>query len=161
GDLNNDGRLDLVLTNGYVSADRGANYWYDYSLIAGANSGIIGDAANWPDMKGRSLAGYQHKRVWLSRGGKFIDVAQAVGVTDTWDGREVALDDLWNRGVLDVILANQKGPLLIYKNTALPENRWIQIELEGTKSNRSAIGAQVKVYWNDQVQIQEVSGGNG
>jgi hypothetical protein len=161
GDLNNDGQLDLFLTNGYISADRTANYWYDYSLIAGANSGIIGDAANWPSMKGRSLAGYQHKCVWLNRGGKFIDVAQAVGVTDTWDGRAVALVDLWNRGVLDVVLANQKGPLLIYKNTVLPENRWVQFELEGSKSNRSAIGAQVKVFWNDQVQIQEVSGGNG
>jgi hypothetical protein len=161
GDLNNDGRLDLFLTNGYISADRSANYWYDYSLIAGANSGIIGDAANWPDMKGRSLAGYQHKCVWLNRGGKFVDVAQAVGVTDTWDGRAVALADLWNRGVLDVVLANQKGPLLIYKNTTLAENRWIEFELSGTKSNRSAIGAQVKLFWNDQVQVQEVSGGAG
>ena len=37
----------------------------------------------------------------------------------------------------------------------------MQFELEGTKSNRSAVGAQVKVHWNNQVQIQEVSGGNG
>jgi hypothetical protein len=161
GDLNNDGHLDLFLTNGYISADRSANYWYDYSLIAGAHSGIIGDAAHWPAMKGRSLAGYQHKCVWLGQGGKFTDVAQAVGVTDTWDGRAVALVDLWNRGVLDVVLANQKGPLLLYKNTALPENRWVQFEMVGTKSNRAAIGAQVKFFWNDQVQIQEVSGGNG
>ncbi len=160
GDLNNDGWLDLFLTNGYVSADRNANYWYDYSLIAGANTSIIGDAANWPDMKGRSLAGYQHKCLWLNRGDKFIDIAQAVGVTDTWDGRAVVLVDLWNRGVLDVVLANQKGPLLVYKNTVVPDNRWIQFELEGSKSNRSAIGAQVKVFWNNQVQIQEVSGGN-
>jgi hypothetical protein len=161
GDLNNDGLLDLVLTNGYISADRGKSYWYDYSLIAGANKLIIGDAINWPDMKGRSLAGYQHKCVWLNRGGKFDDVCQAVGVTDQHDGRAVVLVDLWNRGVLDVVLANQKGPLLIYKNIVAPENTWVQFELEGTKSNRAAIGAQVKLHWNDQVQVQDVSGGSG
>jgi len=161
GDLNNDGRVDLFLTNGYISADKKANYWYDYSRIAGANTAIIHDAANWPNMKGRSLAGFQHKCVWLNRGGKFDDVAQAVGVTDTSDGRAVALVDLWNRGVLDVVVANQKGPLLIYKNTVAEDCDWIQFDLEGTKSNRNAIGAQVKLHWNNQVQIQEVSGGSG
>src|SRR5207247_518694 len=84
-----------------------------------------------------------------------------VGVTDTCDGRAVVLVDLWNRGVLDVVLANQKGPVLLYKNTVAKENDWIQFELEGTRSNRSAIGAQVKLFWNGQVQVQEVSGGAG
>jgi hypothetical protein len=82
-------------------------------------------------------------------------------VTDTYDGRAVALADLWNRGVLDVVVANQNGPLLVYRNTVVPENRWIEFELEGTTSNRSAIGAQVTLFWNGQQQIQEVSGGSG
>jgi hypothetical protein len=100
--------------------------------------------------------------VWLNDGsGKFVDVAQAVGVTDTYDGRSVAFADLWNRGVVDVLVANERGPLLIYKNTVTPENKWIEFELEGTKSNRSAIGAQVTVFWNGQQQVQEVSGGSG
>ncbi len=161
GDLNNDGLVDLFLTNGYISADRNATYWYDYSLIAGAHKDIIIDAKKWPAMKGRSLGGYQQKCLWLNRNGKFDDVCRAVGVGDTYDGRAVALVDLWNRGCLDVVVANQKGPLLVYKNTVVPENHWIQFELEGTKSNRSAIGAQVRLYWNKQVQVQEVSGGNG
>ena len=162
GDLNNDGTLDLYLTNGYVSLDRNRSYWYDFSKVAGGNSTIIGDARNWPAMEGRSLSGYQQKRVWLNDGaGKFVDVAQAVGVTDTYDGRSVALADLWNRGVLDVVVANQSGPLLVYKNTVTPENEWIEFELEGTASNRSAIGAQVTLFWNGQQQVQEVSGGSG
>jgi enediyne biosynthesis protein E4 len=161
GDLNNDGLLDLYLTNGYISADRDKKpYWYDYSLIAGANQAIISDAKNWPAMKGRSLAGYQQKCLWLNKGGKFVDIAQAVGATDTYDGRAVALVDLWNRGVLDVVVANQKGPLLVYKNTVVKENQWIQFELEGTKCNKSAIGARVRLSWNGQEQLQEVSGGN-
>jgi enediyne biosynthesis protein E4 len=162
GDLNNDGNLDLYLTNGYVSADRGTSYWYDFSKVAGGNSAIISDARNWPPMQGRSLSGYQQKCLWINDGaGKFTDVAQAVGATDTYDGRSVALADLWNRGVLDVVVANQRGPLLVYKNTASTDNRWIAFELEGTESNRSAIGAQVRVFWNGAQQVQEVSGGTG
>lgn len=162
GDLNNDGTLDLFLTNGYVSLDRGRSYWYDFSKIAGGHSLIIEDARNWPPMDGRSLSGYQHKDVWLNDGmGHFVDVAQSVGVTDTHDGRAVAFADLWNRGVLDVIVANQRGPLLIYKNTVTPENKWIEFSLEGTTSNRSAIGAEVTLYWNGEEQKQEVSGGSG
>jgi hypothetical protein len=162
GDLNNDGTLDLYLTNGYISLDRNRSYWYDFSKVAGGNSAIIGDAKNWPAFDGRSLSGYQTKLVWLNDGaGKFVDVAQAVGATDIYDGRSVALVDLWNRGVLDVVVANQNGPLLLYKNTVAPQNEWIEFELEGTSSNRSAIGAQVTLFWNAQKQVQEVSGGSG
>lgn len=68
--------------------------------------------------------------------------------------------------MLDVVVANQNGPLLIYKNTVAPENAWIEFELEGSGvnhqgSNRSAIGAEVTVFWNGQQQVQEVSGGSG
>jgi hypothetical protein len=162
GDLNNDGTLDLYLVNGYISANRNTNYWYDFSKIAGGNSTIISDAAQWPSMDGRSLSGFQNKRVWLNDGaGKFVNVAQAVGVGDVYDGRAVATVDLWNRGVLDVIVANQKGPLLIYKNTVAPENKWIAFELEGTASNRSAIGAEVRLFWDGRQQVQQVAGGSG
>ena len=162
GDLNNDGTLDLYLVNGYVSADQNKSYWYDFSKVAGGNTAIISDAANWPAMEGRSLSGYQQKRVWLNDGaGKFVDVAQAVGATDHYDGRSVALVDLWNRGALDVVVANQRGPLLIYKNTVSTKNMWIEFDLEGTLSNRSAIGAEVRLFWNGQQQVQQVSGGSG
>jgi hypothetical protein len=60
-----------------------------------------------------------------------------------------------------VIVANQRGPLLLYKNTVQPGRHWMDIELEGAASNRSAIGARVAVRWKGQVQVQEVSGGSG
>jgi len=162
GDLNNDGTLDLYLVNGYVSANRNTNYWYDFSKIAGGNSTIISDAEHWPSMDGRSLSGYQQKRVWLNDGaGRFVNVAQAVGASDVYDGRAVAMVDLWNRGVLDVVVANQRGPLLVYKNTVAPENKWIGFELEGTASNRSAIGAEVRVFWDGKQQVQQITGGGG
>ncbi|PWT79475.1 MAG: CRTAC1 family protein [Blastocatellia bacterium] len=162
GDLNNDGTLDLYLVNGYVSAGERTSYWYDFAQIAVGHSAIIADAKNWPAMKGRSLSGYQRKRVWMNDGlGRFTDVAQVVGVTDVYDGRAVALADLANRGMLDVIVANQNGPLLIYRNTVQAGRHWIDFDLEGRASNRSAIGARVEVQWNNQTQVQEVSGGSG
>jgi enediyne biosynthesis protein E4 len=162
GDLNNDGYVDLYLTNGYISADRDRNYWYDFAKVAGGNTAIISDAKNWPPMEGRSLSGYQQKRVWINDGaGQFFEVAQVVGVTDRNDGRAVALADLWNRGVLDALVANQQGPLLLYKNSVAPDQQWIAFELEGSVSNRSAIGTQVRLFWKGQEQVQEVSGGSG
>ncbi len=162
GDLNNDGNLDLFLTNGYVSADKNTNYWYDFAKVTVGNNTIIGDAANWAAMDGRSLSGFQQKKVWINDGaGRFNDVAQIVGVNETFDGRAVAFADLWNRGVLDVIVANQKAPILIYKNTVAPENKWVSFDLEGSTSNKSAIGTQVRVFWNGKQQLQEIHGGSG
>jgi hypothetical protein len=175
GDLNNDGRLDLYLTNGYISADRGKSYWYDYGKIAGGLKGLIQDARYWPPIGDQSLAGYQVKCLWLNRGGGFTDIAAAVGVSDTHDGRAVALGDLFNRGVLDVVVANQNGPLLLYRNTVAAGRDWVQFELTGGArpgreqgwSNRSAIGAEVRLSWRQgadgppQEQLQVVTAGDG
>ena len=162
GDLNNDGYLDVYLVNGYVSGNPRTSYWYDFSEITGGNARIISDAKNWPAMNGRSLSGYEQKRLWLNGGdGRFTEVSQAVGATDTYDGRAIALADLENRGVLDVLVANQAGPLLLYRNQVQAGRNWIELDLEGTASNRDAIGAQVRLDWNGQQQLQEVVAASG
>lgn len=162
GDFNNDGNLDLFLTNGYISLDRNRSYWYDFAKVASGNSTIIGNAANWPAFDGRSLSGYQEKRVWLNDGdGHFENVARAVGVTDRYDGRSVAVADLFNNGELDVVVATQNGPVILYKDHANPANQWIEFKLEGTRSNEEAIGAELTLYWNGEKQLQEVQSGSG
>jgi hypothetical protein len=162
GDFNNDGTQDLYVVNGYVSAGERSSYWYDFSVIAVGHSTIIGDAKNWPAMKGRSLSGFQRKRLWLNDGlGTFTEVAQTVGVTDAYDGRAVALADFGNRGALDVVVANQRGPLLLYRNSVDPARHWLDFDLEGTTSNRGAIGARVEVHWNGKVQRQDVVAASG
>jgi enediyne biosynthesis protein E4 len=162
GDLNNDGWLDLFVTNGFVSGETQESYWYDYSMVAGGHRNIIADAHNWPAMRGRSLSGYQEDRVWLNDGaGRFRDATPVLRSVTLHDGRAVAFADLWNRGVLDVVVAYQRGPLMVYKNTVAPSQGWIDFALEGTRSNRSAIGAEVQLYWGGMKQVQQIEGGNG
>jgi hypothetical protein len=162
GDLNNDGQLDLFVTNGYVSGDTRESYWYDYSMVVGGYRNIIADASNWPAMRGRSLSGYQQDRVWLNDGvGRFRDVTRAVGAVNAHDGRAVVFVDLWNRGVLDAVVANQRGPLLVYRNSATPQHGWMAFALDGTRSNRSAIGAEVRLYRDGTHQLRQIEGGNG
>jgi hypothetical protein len=84
------------------------------------------------------------------------------------------MGDLFNRGVLDVVVANQKGPALLYRNTANEENGWIQFQLIGGArpgreegwSNRDAIGAQLLLEWHSGAdgaahrQLQIVTAGD-
>jgi len=161
GDLNNDGLLDLFVANGFISADSTRDYWYAMSKIAGAQGNIFEDAKNWPPIGTASLSGYERSRVLLNRGqAGFIDVAPEAGVTDLLDGRGVAMADLFNRGLLDVVVANEKGRALVYKNTANPSH-WIEFKLVATRSNRSAIGAEVTAEIGPGRQRQVVDGGSG
>jgi len=162
GDLDNDGRNELFIVNGYVSGDRSRSYWYAMSKIAGANGNVFEDARTWPAIGTASLSGYERSRVLVNRGlAGWSDVAAAAGVTDEYDGRAVALADLFNRGVLDVVVANQNQPALVYKNTVRPGNHWIAFQLVGTRSNRCAIGAEVTVAAGGTRQLRVVDGGSG
>ena len=162
GDLDNDGLLDLFVTNGFVSASRERDYWYGMSKVAGGVGGVFEDATKWEPMEDRSLSGYERSRVLLGCGDcKFEDVAVAAGVNDLEDGRAVAFADLFRRGVLDVVVANQNGPLMIYKNEVDPARNWIQFELRASVSNRSAIGAEVTLHAGGRMQKQVVLAGNG
>ncbi|MGH7521294.1 MAG: ASPIC/UnbV domain-containing protein, partial [Gemmatimonadales bacterium] len=75
------------------------------------------------------------------------------------------------RGVLDVVIAHQKGRALLYRNRSpSPEGRggqgvrpghWLELKLVGSRSNRSAIGAEVTVEFGAARQRQVVDGGIG
>lgn len=162
GDLNNDGANELVVLNGFISADRGTDYWYSMSKIAGANSRLFEDAKSWPAFGNASLSGYERSRVYFNRGlAGWVDVAAAVGMRDEYDGRAVALADLSNRGAVDVIVANQNQPALLYRSYPDSANHWIALKLVGRRSNRSAIGAEVVVETGELKQRRVVDGGMG
>ncbi len=162
GDLDNDGWLDLFVTNGFVSANPERDYWYGMSKVAGGAGGVFEDATKWEPMGDRSLSGFERSRVLLGCGAcRFEDVALSAGVDDLYDGRAVAFADLFKRGALDAIVANQNGPLLVYRNEVDPTRNWIQFELRASVSNRSAIGAELTLHFGERRQVQAVLAGNG
>lgn len=161
-DFNNNGNVDLYVANGYVSAEPNTDYWYDYAKVVGGNRNIIIDANNWPAMNGRTFSGYQSNKLWLNDGaGRFREVANIVGGGLDLDSRAIAYADLFGTGSMDLIVANQNQPVIIYRNNVTKEHNWIGFDLTGTKSNRSAIGAVIDLYWDGKKSRKMVSAGDG
>lgn len=161
-DFNNDGNQDIYVTNGYVSAEPDTDYWYDYSRVVGGNRAIIGDAVNWPAMNNRTFSGYQENKLWLNDGaGRFREVGANVGGALNLDSRAIAAADFFGTGAMDIIVANQNQPVKLYRNHVRDDHHWIGLDLSGTKSNRSAIGAIVYLHYHDsKVTKKYVSGGD-
>jgi hypothetical protein len=80
--------------------------------------------------------------------GTFVDVAAAIGggFSQPKVGRGLAYGDFDRDGDLDLLVTTNKGPAFLYRNDQTAGNRSIRIYLVGTKSNRDAIGAAVKIY---------------
>jgi len=61
---------------------------------------------------------------------------------------------------VDILLTTNNGPAYLYRNDQLAGNRSIRFRLTGTKSNRDAIGAIVRIFYNGQSQSCVVKGGS-
>lgn len=169
GDLDLDGWQDLVVVNGFISADTERDYWYDMGKVAGGNGAVFEDALNWPPFEGRSLSGYERTRVLKNRLGRsFVEVGGEVGVTDVYDGRGVVLADLDLDGRLDMVVANQGQPMVVYRNEPPPTGagNWVTLDLvpaprtEGG-SNPDAAGAHCLARFGPHTQLRVIVLGGG
>ena len=95
--------------------------------------------------------------------GKFVDVTDQCGdaLKQKHAGRGVAFDDLDNRGLIDVVILNSNDKPTILRNESVTGNHWIQIRLQGVKTNRDGVGARVYVVAGDLKQMDEVHSGRG
>ena len=80
-------------------------------------------------------------------GKKFVDVSAASGDVfhQAWAARGLAVGDINNDGKVDAVVTSNDGPAWVLLNQTQTANHWITLKLVGTKSNRDAIGAQVRV----------------
>ncbi|HEY6338907.1 MAG TPA: CRTAC1 family protein, partial [Candidatus Sulfotelmatobacter sp.] len=112
----------------------------------------------------RGNVGYaQPPQLFLNTGkGSFRDVAGEVagGFDQPKVGRGLAYADFDRDGDLDVLLTTNNGPAYLYRNDQLNGNRSIRFRLVGTKSNRDAIGAMVRVFTAGMTQSRMVKGGS-
>ena len=132
-DFDNDGWLDLIAVNGHV-----------YPQVDEAKIGI---------------SFREPGQLFLNqRDGTFRDVSGQVGpaLKVPRVGRGLAVGDLFNDGVQEVVVENLEGEPVIFRPQGGPRNHWISLELAGTKSNKLALNARVKIAAGDLTQTDEV-----
>jgi hypothetical protein len=135
-DFDNDGWRDIFISTGHV----------------------------FPEISGRKLAiTYEERKILYRNLGKarFEDVSAKAGpgITDPRTSRGCAFGDFDNDGDVDILVNNMNEPPSLLRNDCRTGNNWIKVKCVGTKSNRSAIGARVKVVTGKHAQIDEVMSG--
>ena len=131
-DYDNDGWPDIFMVNGHV----------------------------YPDVKSGE---YRQRRILYRNGGagKFTDISAAAGpaVMEKSSARGLSVGDYDNDGRPDLLITNMNERLSLLRNT-LPAGNSITLKLIGQKSNRSAIGAAVRVTTGNRSLTGEVRSGS-
>ncbi|NNN07429.1 MAG: CRTAC1 family protein [Elusimicrobia bacterium] len=152
-DLNNDGLLDLVVANGFISQTTGTphGYWFKFATLVSGPKFLSGRPNVWPPfLDNTRFTGPQRDCVFINTGRGFVDVARDIGFDPyAHEGRGVAVIDFMNDGRLGMVVANQNQEPDLYRNDTPRRGSWIGLRLIGTKSNRDAIGAAVSAVLDD------------
>ncbi len=135
-DVDNDGWLDLIFVSGQV----------------------------YPQMGGLPGAGYEQPKVLnINQGnGTFCDASTQTGpaLQEKRVSRGVAIGDLFNDGNVDVVIEDLDGPPMILRNKGIPGRHWVSFELAGTKTNRLALNARIKLTAGGMTQTSQVLSGS-
>jgi enediyne biosynthesis protein E4 len=133
-DLDNDGFPDILWVTGTVFPELQPHY------------------ARYPRRSPRIL--FRNRR-----DGTFVELGDAAGpgISAAHNSRGCAFGDFDNDGDLDILIMNKNEPPSLLRNDAPPGNHWLKVRLEGTRSNRSAIGSRVIVRYGGKVQAQCVT----
>ena len=110
----------------------------------------------------RSLPSLRYREPMLlarNTGNGFVDVSAESGAAFQRPcvARGLAVGDLDNDGRLDAVVTTNEGPAYILHNETATQNHWLLLKLTGHKSNRDAIGAEVKITTSDRQQMATVT----
>ncbi|PYV10342.1 MAG: RNA-binding protein [Acidobacteria bacterium] len=135
-DFDNDGWPDIFIANGHV----------------------------YPEVDTAPMdSSYEQRKIlyWNLRNGKFEDVSLrgGPGVLLKRSARGVAFGDLFNTGQIDIVINNMNAPPTVLHNSSPGRNHSLLVQLIAAQSNRSAIGARVRVEVGDHRMIEEVRSG--
>jgi hypothetical protein len=131
-DYDNDGRVDLFVVNGSTLQESGDE---------------------------RSLVPMTDQLFWNRNADDgFYDVSSVAGeyFGQAFVGRGAAFGDYDNDGDVDVFVVNHGGPGVLLRNDGGNRQHWLEVQLEGVRSNRSAIGAKLRLVTGLTVQVREV-----
>jgi hypothetical protein len=135
-DYDNDGRRDLFMANGHVLDNiqlyhAATRYAEPKLMFRNAGAGLFEDVSGQlgPDLLVPRVS------------------------------RGAAIGDFDNDGDLDILVSNNGQPPQLLRNDGGNSNHWLQLLLVGTRSNRDAVGARVKVTAGDMVLYDERKGG--
>jgi hypothetical protein len=135
-DCDLDGSLDLIAVNGHID-DTVRNV--------------------------RNVGYAQPPQLFLNNGkGSFREVGAEAGggFSSPKVGRGLAIGDFDRDGDADVLMTTNNGPAYLFRNDQIIGNHSIRFRLVGTKSNRDAIGARVKIFSNGTAQTRMVRSGS-
>jgi hypothetical protein len=186
GDIDGDGRPDIVMTglknetyevflnDGHGMFDDGSTRTDLLNLSRKWNGWGCGladlDNDGWLDLfvagGGLDTEDAQSNRVFRNRGGHFEDVTDNVGEQFQQPAlhRGVVFADFDRDGRLDAAVTALNAPIELWWNRTpreSPARHWLQLRLTGRKSNRSAIGAEVRCHAGGRLQLRTVSGSMG
>jgi hypothetical protein len=133
-DLDNDGYPDILEVTGTIYPELEARYPDRYPSRS-------------PRLVFRNLGNGRFKELGSEAG---------PGIAAPHTSRGCAFGDFDNDGDMDILVMNQNEPPSLLRNDAPPGNHWLKVRLEGTKSNRSAIGARIIARYGARSQAQAV-----
>lgn len=136
-DADGDGRLDIAVVSGHVS--------------------FLVDEDGDPNNTLR-----QRAQLYLNVGkGRFRDVSAQAGAyfREAHLGRGLAVADYDNDGRPDLAVSNSGEPAVLLHNQSETPHHWVRLDLEGTKSNRDAVGAEVTLRVGGERIVRHRKGG--
>ena len=175
GDLNNDGHLDIYITNLYANTlllNNGDGTYTDITEEAEVGDQGMGWGTIWLDCDNDGLSDiYVANDSYFSPfpnllyhnegDNSFASIAHDTPLSSMFGGYGVASADFNADGKMDIFLANSSSNdgNQLFLNQATNDNSWVKVKLEGVESNRAAIGARVEVEAGGKTMIDEVIAG--